>query len=88
MYIYFTKTVTETMLQWKRVSGNAKTRIKRFCLRGTGYFIKARIFNAIIGAQHAVSVNTIRKNLRANSESPTDNGVARRVLQMLANMAT
>lgn len=56
-------------------------------LRGTGYFVMARIFSVIIGAQHAASVNTIRKNLRANSESPTDNGVARRVLQILANMA-
>jgi len=47
----------------------------------------AKIFNAIIDAQHAASVNTIRKNLRANSESLTDNGVAWRVLQMLRNMA-
>lgn len=69
--------------QWERENSH-----QRFCLRGTGYFIMARIFNAMIGAQHAASVNTIRKNLRANSESPTDNGVARRVLQMLANMAT
>lgn len=46
----------------------------------------ARIFNAIIGDQHAASVNTIRKNLRANSESPTDNGVAWRVLQILMNI--
>lgn len=46
----------------------------------------ARIFNAIIGDQHAASVNTIRKNLRANSVSPTDNGVAWRVLQILTNI--
>jgi len=68
--------------RWERENSH-----QRFCLRGTGYFIMAKIFNAIIGAQHTVSVNTIRKNLRANSESSTDNGVAWRVLQMLANMA-
>lgn len=53
---------------------------------GTGYFIMAKIFRTIIGAQQVASVKTIKKNLKANSISPTDNGVAWRVFQMLANM--
>lgn len=43
---------------------------------GTGYFIMAKIFKTIIGAQQVASVKTIKKNLKANSISPTDNGVA------------
>lgn len=53
---------------------------------GIGYFIRALIFRAIIGAQQAASVNTMKKNLKANSESPTDKEQACLVFQILANI--
>lgn len=55
-------------------------------LPGMGYFNKALIFRTMIGAQQAASVKTMRKNRRANSESPTDKEQACLVFQMLRNM--
>lgn len=51
-----------------------------------GYFIIALILRMMIGAQQAASVSTIKKNLNANSESPTDKEQACLVFQMLRNM--
>lgn len=51
-----------------------------------GYFNKALIFRTMIGAQQAASVKTMRKNRKANSESPIDKEQACLVFQMLKNI--